>query len=231
MSKSILITLPVYNEEDKLEKSTKKIVELLSGRYDFRILIVDNGSSDGTVDKAKELSAKYPQVGFIHLDEKGRGRALRKAWTGNGAEVYCYMDIDLSTDLSKFAELVSALDEGYDIAIGSRHARGAEVKRSLRREILSRGYNILLKLFFGVGFRDAQCGFKAVSRRVVSEIVPLVKDEEWFFDTEMLIRAEHRGLRIKEIAVRWDEGRESKVDILRTVFDYVGDIVRLRLNI
>lgn len=227
----ILITLPVYNEEDTLEQSTGKIIELLADKYDFRILIVDNGSTDATLEKAKELARKYPHVGFIHLDEKGRGRALRTAWSENDADIFCYMDIDLATDLNKFQELMSAFDEGYDIAIGSRHSEGAQVRRSLRREILSRGYNILLRLVFGVRFRDAQCGFKAVSRKVVGEIVPLVRDQKWFFDTEMLIRSERRGLRIKEIAVQWDEGRGSKVNVLQTVFDYIGHIIRLRLTL
>lgn len=227
----ILITLPVYNEENALEGSVEKIIGLLAGKYDFRILIVDNGSTDGTLEKAEELSKRYPQAGFIHLDEKGRGRALRKAWSGSDADIFCYMDIDLATDLNKFQELIKAFDEGYDIAIGSRHADGAQVRRSLRRGLLSRGYNLLLRLFFGVSFLDAQCGFKAVSRRVVKDVIPAVRDQKWFFDTEMLIRAERRGLRIKEIAVQWDEGRDSKVDVLRTVFDYVRDMVRLRLTL
>lgn len=227
----ILIVLPVYNEENTIKDSVRKIVGFLDNRYDFEILIVDNGSTDKTLEKAKKLCEDYSGIKCIHIDKKGRGRALRKAWSESNADIFSYMDIDLSTDLSAFPRLIEEINNGYDIAIGSRHIKGAKVYRSFRREILSRGYNILLKLFFGVNFSDAQCGFKAVNKRIVEEVIPDVKDQEWFFDTEMLVIAEKKGFRIKEVPVYWEENRESKVKVFKTIFDYMTSIFRLRLSL
>lgn len=193
--------------------------------YDFRIMIANNGSTDNTLEIAKGLS----NITAIHLDEKGRGRALRKAWTESKADVMCYMDVDLSTDIGDLPRLIDAIAmENYDIAFGSRLIRGSKTRRSLKRELLSRGYNFLVKLLLGVKFSDAQCGFKAVNKKIVREIVPMVKDNGWFFDTELLVLAERKGYRIKEIPVGWEERKDSKVGIFETVFGYIGNLVRLR---
>ena len=154
----------------------------------------------------------------LHIPQKGRGRALRAAWLASPADVLSYMDVDLSTDLAAFPPLIEAIaSEGYDIAIGSRLARGADIRRSLRREAISRGYNVMIKGLFFTRFSDAQCGFKAVSRRAVQELVPLIENNEWFFDTELLILAEKAGYRIKEIPVRWLEDPDTRVNVPKTV--------------
>lgn len=234
VEKKILITLPVFNEEDVIEKNVEIIRNFLINNIvgNSQILIVDNGSVDSTLEKSKKLSEKYQNVNYIHIDEKGRGRALKKAWSEINADIFSYMDIDLSTDLDAFPELINAIDEGYDIAIGSRCIKNSHVNRSLIREIFSRGYNILLKLFFNVKFHDAQCGFKAINRKVVEEIIPIVKDNEWFFDTEMLIKAERKGFKIKEIPVYWKEDRirRSKLNIPKTIIGTIKFISGLRFN-
>ncbi len=225
----ISIILPVYNEEECLEKNTETVLKYAKKFYEnFEIVITDNASIDKTLDIAKKLSKKYKEIRYIHLDQKGRGRVLKKAWNESKADILAYSDIDLSTDIKAIKKLTDAIDQGYDIATASRHSKQSQLDRTFKREILSKGYNFLLKLFLNTKISDAQCGFKAVNRRVVKEIIPLVKDNEWFFDTEMLILAERKGFRIKEIPVKWVEHAGSTVHIKKTVTDYLKSVFRLR---
>ncbi|MEM5793453.1 MAG: glycosyltransferase family 2 protein [Candidatus Aenigmatarchaeota archaeon] len=225
----ICVTLPVYNEEEQLEGSVDKVLGVCRKNYkNFEILIADNASKDRTLEIAKKLSEKYPEVRYIHLPQKGRGRALKKAWMSTDADIMCYMDIDLSTDLKHLKELTDAIEEGYDISFGSRMKKESELKRSLKRDILSRGYVFLLKIFLNFQFTDAQCGFKAINSRVAAELIPKIKDNEWFFDTELLIKAQYFGYRLKEIPVKWIEDKGSTVNIPKTVKSYLKNIFRLR---
>jgi len=225
----ICVTIPVYNEEEQLKWSVEKVLEVCRKNYDnFEILIADNASMDRTLEIAKNLSKKYKEVKYIHLPQKGRGRALKKAWTSTDAEVMCYMDVDLSTDLKHLKELTDAIEEGYDISFGSRLRKESELKRSLKRDILSRGYVFLLKIFLNFHFTDAQCGFKAINKRVASELIPKIKDNEWFFDTELLIKGQFFGYRLKEIPVKWVEDKGSTVKIKKTIESYLKNIFRLR---
>ena len=196
--------------------------------YDWKIIIANNASTDNTLSIAKELSKKYQEIRYIHLDKKGRGRALRKAWTESNSDINCYMDVDLSTDLNALPILIKEIENGYDIVTGSRFLPDSKVERKLKREILSRGYNILLRLFLNVKFKDAQCGFKAVNKRIVKEIIPLIKNNEWFFDTELLFLAERKGYKTKEIPVKWTEDKDSRVKIAKTSSNYIKSILRLR---
>ncbi len=228
------INLPVLNEEAQLRKSVVVLREFVKKRmpdYDSRIVVVDNGSTDKTNQICKELKQEYPDVDFIRLEQRGRGRALRKAWTESTADICSYMDIDLSTGLDAFPKLIDAIGKkGYDIATGSRLMKGAKIKRSIKREILSRGYVFLLKHFLGVAFRDAQCGFKAVNRKVITEVVPHVLDQEWFFDSELLFKCQRWGYKIKEIPVTWIEDPGSTVKLYKTVKNYILSILRLKLE-
>ncbi|MCX6710296.1 MAG: glycosyltransferase family 2 protein [Candidatus Woesearchaeota archaeon] len=234
------VTIPVYNEAQILEECIGKLNAFLKAKkYDYEIIIADNASTDETKKTAEKLCKKYKKARYIKLKEKGRGRALKKAWNSSNADILCYMDSDLATDLNNLPELYSAIKSGYDIAIGSRLIKGAKVKRTFFREILSRGYNLLLRTILKAHFRDAQCGFKAVSKRTLRDIIPKVKDNEWFFDTEMLVLAEKKGFRIKEIPVSWNEEgrvkkkegkkeRKSKVKIFGTILNYLKSIERMR---
>ena len=200
-------------------------------RWRWRIVVGDNASTDRTLLIARELTARWPgQVDVVHLDQKGRGRALRRAWTESDADAVCYMDVDLSTELRFLPPLLDALVTDYDVAFGSRLAPGADVHRGLKREFISRTYNAIIKLFFWHQFWDAQCGFKGVTRQVVREVIPLVKDQAWFFDSELLLIAEKNGYRLKEIPVRWVDDPDSRVKIVKTAWEDLKGLWRLRWN-
>ena len=227
------VVIPVYNEEGVLEQSISTLVAFLHARspYDWRVVIADNASTDRTLEVAKRLTERIPEVEFVHLDEKGRGRALRRAWMESDADVVSYMDVDLSTNLEAFPPLIEALiSGGYHLAIGSRLQRESVIARQLKREILSRGYNLLIKLFFFNKFSDAQCGFKALTRQAARELVPLVKDQGWFFDTELLLRAEQKGYEIFEVPVEWIEDLDTRVNILQTSLDDLKGLIRVRFT-
>jgi len=232
--KSLQVVIPVYNEEAALRESVEKLREFLSeymNKYNWEIVVANNASTDSTQDIAKKLSRKYSDVSYINLKQKGRGRALRKAWTHTKADIVSYMDVDLSTDLEAFPVLIEALAfRGYDVATGSRLMSGSRTKRGIRREILSRGYNLIVKTILGTKITDVQCGFKAATGKAARELAPLVKDNNWFFDTELLIVAEKKGYRIFETPVTWDEDLHSKVKIFSTVYDYLRDVARLRME-
>jgi hypothetical protein len=141
----------------------------------------------------------------------------------------CYTDVDLSTSLEALPRFLTAIiDGGYDLAIGSRLARDARTTRSVKREIVSRCYNAMLKLVLGVRFSDAQTGFKAVTRPVVERVIPLVKDDGWFLDTELLVLSERLGYRIADLPVVWVEDDDSRVKIVRTAWDDICGVARLR---
>lgn len=222
---SVNIVLPVYNEETELSQSVSTLVGFLTKHLkDFRwhITIADNASSDNTLAIAKKLSQNMQGVSWVHLPRKGRGRAVKHVWARGDEDFVAYMDIDLSTDLKHLPHMLHALERGFDIAIGSRNTSGARVYgRSMLRNITSKGYIMLIKLFFWVHFTDAQCGFKAVTRRVVRELIPDVVDNEWFFDSELLLIGEKRGLRIYEEPVTWTDNPGSTVRVMRTA---IGDL-------
>lgn len=225
------VVIPVLNEAQVLEKSVTTVRDFLTKNFKYRweVIIVDNGSSDGTLEIAKTLANKFEDVKFIYLQEKGRGRALREAWQNSTADVVLYTDVDLSTELAAMPKLVDALvHEGYDISTGTRLARSSNTRRCFKREITSRAYNIFLKCILFTKFSDAQCGFKAVTRDVVNKIIPQVKDQGWFFDTEMLVLAEKQGLRIKDIPVTWIEDDDSRVKIISTAWENIKGVFRLR---
>jgi len=232
MKTSVDIVVPVYNEEKILEKSISTLYNFLEKnfKYDWNIIIADNASKDNTLEVANSLSKKYKKVKILHLNQKGRGRALRIAWTKSDADIVSYMDVDLSTDLSFFPIMIDSLIQGYDVATGSRLMEGAEIKRSFKRELLSRGYNVLVRLILGVKYKDSQCGFKAVKREIVNDVVPEVRDNNWFFDSELLFRSHMKGYKIKEIPVKWIEDEDSRVKIVSTVTNYLKSIAVLRLE-
>ncbi|UCC60455.1 MAG: glycosyltransferase family 2 protein [Dehalococcoidia bacterium] len=226
------VVIPVYNEERVLADSVAKLRDFLGTNLTCRwqIVIADNGSVDGTLAVARSLSEQYLDVTYVTLELKGRGRALRKAWLESEADAVSYMDVDLSTELTAFPKLIEALDEGYQVVVGSRLMAGSKVKRSLKREITSRGYNLLIKLLFWSGFSDAQCGFKALKRDVAQELIPHIKDQAWFFDTELLLLAERKGYRIKDVPVEWVEDEDTRVKIVNTAWEDIKGLLRVRFK-
>ncbi len=225
----IEVVIPVHNEEVQLAASVARVLEhLRTMPWPFRITVADNASTDETALIARRLSHANPEVSVVHLSEKGRGRALKRVWSASESDVLVYMDVDLSTDLAALLPLVAPLVSGHsDLAIGSRLSRASRVERGAKRELISRSYNLLLRRTLRARFSDAQCGFKAIRRDVARELLPLVEDNAWFFDTELLVVAERVGLRIHEVPVDWVDDPDSRVDLVRTTVDDLKGMVRL----
>jgi glycosyltransferase involved in cell wall biosynthesis len=224
------LTVPVHDEEHDLERSVRRLHAYLEDEFpfSFRITIVDNASRDRTWQIATQLRDSLAHVDAIHLDQKGRGRALRAVWSTSDADVLAYTDVDLSTDLDALLPLVAPLLSGHsDLAIGTRLARGARVTRGPKRELISRTYNRILHVALRVKFSDAQCGFKAIRAERARELLPLVEDQAWFFDTELLVLAERAGLRIYEVPVDWVDDPDSRVDIVSTAIGDLKGVARL----
>jgi putative flippase GtrA len=224
------VVVPVYDEQDALARSIRRLHRFLRDGFPFtwRIVIADNASTDRTPEIARELARRLPGVEVRRLERKGRGLALRTAWAASDAAVVCYMDVDLSTDLRALLPLVAPLLSGHsDVAIGSRLARGARVVRGPKREVISRAYNHLLRAALRARFTDAQCGFKALRAAAVPELLREVRDDGWFFDTELLVLAQRRGLRIHEVPVDWVDDPDSRVDILATALTDLRGVARL----
>lgn len=226
----IEIVIPVRNEDHDLAPSVRRLYAYLRDQFPVstRITIADNGSTDGTWEQALALQAQLPAVRAVRLERPGRGGALRAIWSASDADVYAYMDVDLSTDLNALYPLLAPLLSGHsDVAIGTRLARGARVVRGPRREFISRSYNLLLHATLGTGFSDAQCGFKAIRADAARQLLPLTADCGWFFDTELLVLAERAGLRIHEVPVDWIDDPDSRVNVVSTAMADIRGIIRL----
>lgn len=227
---AVEIVVPVFNEEAVLAESLSRLCAYLRSEFplSWQVTIADNASTDRTLEIAQRIAGADSAVRVVHLDEKGRGRALRRAWLASEAAVACYMDVDLSTDLRALLPLVAPLLSGHsDLAIGTRLARRSAVVRGPKRELISRSYNCLLRLVLGSSFSDAQCGFKAIRTDVAAVLVPLVEDEGWFFDTELLLLAERNGLRIAEVPVDWVDDPDSRVDVTATARADLAGMARM----
>jgi glycosyltransferase involved in cell wall biosynthesis len=233
--KRVEIVIPVYNEEKELEKNVLKLHDFcernLKG-YNWHITIADNASFDNTEVIATNLSNKKPRISLFRLEQKGRGRAVKLAWSRSEADYYVYMDLDLSTDLIHLPRIINALEKGSDIAIGSRLAKGAKVEgRTFLREVISRTLNFFfIQFFFGTHFTDAQCGFKAVTREVVEDLIPKILDNDWFFDGELLIVGEKAGYKIYEEPVHWVDNPGSTVRLYSTIIGDIKVIIRLLMT-
>ncbi|MEA2442161.1 MAG: hypothetical protein QOH76_3585 [Thermoleophilaceae bacterium] len=224
------VVVPVYNEERVLRHSIGRLHAFLRTSFPFtwQIVIADNASTDGTLALAHRLSHELPGVRVLHLSAKGRGRALRAAWSATDAEVACYMDVDLSTDLRALLPLVAPLVSGHsELAIGTRLAHGSQVERGAKRELISRSYNRILRTVLHARFSDAQCGFKAARADALRELLPAVRDDAWFFDTELLVLAQRRGMRVHEVPVDWVDDPDSRVAIVPTAVEDLRGVARL----
>ncbi len=227
------VTIPVLNEEQAIVSSLGTLASYLDTQcsYDWYITVVDNGSTDRTFDLASSFAAANPRTRVLRLDQRGRGRALKHAWSTSMGDVVAYMDVDLSTGLDSLPSLVDPIFEGHcEVSIGSRLASGAEITRSVKREVISRTYNIIARSFLHYGIVDAQCGFKAIRTSLARELIPKIEDNGWFFDTELLARAYRAGVRINEVPVRWVEDCDSRVRIVKTAVDDLAGIWRLWLD-
>jgi glycosyltransferase involved in cell wall biosynthesis len=227
------IVVPVHNEQAVLADSIRRLHDYCRAHleHDWQIVIADNASTDATLDVAGVLAGELERVTVLHLQSKGRGRALRTAWSMSDADVLCYMDVDLSTDLKALPPLISALASGHsEVAIGTRLAPGSRVVRGRKRELISRSYNRLLRVALRARFSDAQCGFKAIRSDAARRLLPGVADQGWFFDTELLVCAQRHGMRIHEVAVDWIDDSDSRVDIVSTALGDLRGVLRMRFD-
>src|SRR4051794_13483022 len=223
------VVVPVHDEEADLEPCLRRLHAYLTALpWPFRITVAENASTDGTLAVARRVATELPGIEVQVLPQPGRGRALREAWLASDAPVLVYMDVDLSTDLAALLPLVAPLISGHsDLAIGTRLSRSSRVVRGLKREVISRGYNLLLRGTLATSLSDAQCGFKAIRSDVAARLLPLVEDTGWFFDTELLVLAERAGLRIHEVPDDWIDDPDSRVDIVRTARADLAGIARM----
>ncbi len=231
MAKTLTVAIPVFNEEVDLPKNLPRLTSFLTNKmagYEWEIAVVDNASTDRTQRIGADFAKKVQRIKYLRLEKKGRGRALKLAWTKSKSDLLAYMDIDLSSDLTYFPKLIKALEDGADIAIGSRLAPGAKVYgRTFTREIMSRGYSLLFRTLFWTSFRDAQCGFKAMKKEAADKVLKVVRDNGWFFDSELLIVAEKSGMRVEEIPIVWRDDPASTVKVAKTAWGDIKGLFRL----
>ena len=224
------IVVPVLNEEKILQKSITTLDEYMAKHlpYRYQITIADNGSQDKTPEIAKNLAEKHQSVRVVSLAERGRGRALKQVWQNSSADILAYMDVDLSTSLDDFLPMIQPLLAGEaGVAIGSRLMKDSRTSRGVKREFISRCYNNIIKWTSGTKFSDAQCGFKAIRRDVAAKFLPKIRDNEWFFDTELLIKTERASVPIHEQPVTWIEDTDSRVKIVKTAVDDLKGLYRV----
>jgi len=220
--------IPVYNDRESLERALPVSVAILSQcSPSYEIIVAEDGSTDGSAAIVDAFSRTDPRVRLLHSDARqGRGRALNRAILEAQGSIVCYFDVDLATDMQHFPELIGAIRDGHDMATGSRLMPDSDIVRTGGREIASRSYNFLVRLFLSSTIFDHQCGFKAFNRERILTIIPTVRDTHWFWDTELLVRGQRRGFRVKEFAVRWRAGKGTTVKA-KDVFSMGRAILRL----
>lgn len=227
----VSVVCPAYNEQETIEDTVKAVLETLSNFLParaFEVIIAEDGCDDRTPEIATRLSEQNGRVRHIHSDQRlGRGGALSHAFERAHGDILVYLDADMATDLGNLEKLVEVIrSEDFDIATGSRWLPESQVNRPAKRGIPSLGYNVLVRTVLRSDFQDHQCGFKAFDRTVLDALLPAIQDEHWFWDTEVLVKAQRRGYRIKEFPVDWTPKRDSKVDLIRDIFSMGSQILR-----
>ena len=226
----VSVVLPAYNEVDYLKPAVEKTIGALNefaGSYE--IIIAEDGSTDGTVERASELAQEYPCIKHIHREVRlGRGTALNNAFQNSMGEILVYMDLDLATDLKYLKPLVEAINvEGYDFSTGSRLLAESRAKRTFSRGFSSKTYNFLVRHMLGSKLRDHQCGFKGFKREPLMSLLGEIEATHWFWDTEIMVRGYRHGYKIKEIAVEWRSGKDTKVNLVKDSWNMFWQVLTL----
>jgi glycosyltransferase involved in cell wall biosynthesis len=231
---NVAIVIPAHNEEAVIEPNLRRVFSTLPellANDSFEIVVVENDSTDRTGEVVRRLTREFPNLRLMTTQARGKGQAIRSGWLQSDADAYAFMDADLSADLEHFPRLLDALADA-DVAIGSRRHPEAEVERSVARTVLSRAYNIIARASLGIPISDLQCGFKAVRRHVVLDLVPKTEHAGYFFDTELLALAHREDYRIVEVPIRWSEtttrGRTSRVNVPKTSWELFQNLWKLR---
>ncbi len=225
----VSLVLPAYNEAERLRDTVQQVADALQKiTPSFEIIIAEDGSTDGTDKTADELAKEFTYVTHLHnKDRLGRGKALNRAFKSSKGDIVAYIDVDLATDLKHLEELVISIRDGYDISTGSRMLKDSDVERSFTRLVASKGFNFMTRRLLKSELKDHQCGFKAFKRESLFAILDTVKDKHWFWDTEILVRAQREGYKVKEFPVRWRCDRQTKVDLKSDVIGMGTQILRL----
>lgn len=233
----IHIVIPLYNEAGVIAGSVTTLIHFLLENnfpYRYKIILANNASTDNSLEICKELATKNSNVEVFDIGEKGKGLAVRKVWERsaeeNDVDVLAFMDADLSSDLSYFKPLVDAVVIGEsDMAIGNRLGKTSKVySRKIIRKIMSRCYNILVRIVFNTGISDHQCGFKAMKKESFRAISGDLKENNFFMDTELIVLAKRRGMKISEVDIVWREGVDSKVAILGSSLEFLKSIFNFK---
>ena len=226
----VTVVYPAYNEVNYLENAVEKATAALKEFAEsYEIIIAEDGSTDGTAERSEEIAQKVPNVRHVHGEKRlGRGTALSNAFKQSRGEVFVYMDLDLATDIKHLRALVEAITlEGYDFSTGSRLMPESKVERSLQRSISSKSFNFLVRHMLGSKLKDHQCGFKAFKREPTLGLLDEVQDRHWFWDTEIMVRAQRKGYKIKEIPVEWKSGRKTKVNLFKDSYNMGKQVFKL----
>lgn len=205
--------IPVYNDCPALRVAIPQSIETLSRiTNSFELIVAEDGSTDGSAALVEEFSQRDARVHLLHSDARqGRGKALNRAFGTARGSIVCYYDVDLATDMQHLSRLIGAIREGADISTGSRLLPDSDIRRTGGREIASRSYNFLVRLILGSRVFDHQCGFKAFNKSRILPVLPRIRSEHWFWDTEILVRAQRQGYTVTEFAVRWRAGKGTTV--------------------
>jgi len=230
------VTIPVLNEEASLSQNVRILHAFLKEHFlepgQWRIVIADNGSTDKTPEIGHQLTTEFPEVAFLKVPKRGVGLALKTSWGQSQADIVGYMDLDLATDLAHFPEAYKAIaHQNYDIVYATRlHRRSKVIGRTLKREIASRVFNLLLKIYLGIRFSDGMCGFKFLKRSVYDALYDGgAQNDGWFFSTELLVVSEWKSLKVFELPVTWtDDTSSSRVQVIPLAKKYIADMRALR---
>ena len=227
----VSVVLPAYDEAATIEGTVATTLDALGGFLpagSFEVLVAEDGCSDRTPEIAARLASEDERVRHVHSDDRlGRGGALERAFRAAAGETLVYFDTDLATDIVHLEELVESVRSGEaDVATGSRLLAASEADRPAKRDVPSRTYNGLVRLFLRSSVHDHQCGFKAFDRTALETLLDDVEDDHWFWDTELLVRAQRAGYRVEEFPVAWTPKGDTKVDFVRDVLGMGGGIAR-----
>jgi glycosyltransferase involved in cell wall biosynthesis len=233
---SLEITIPILNEERVLEQNVQTLLKYLNEeinheKIEWKIVIADNGSSDGSHQIMDRLCQRFSNLHYLRIDRIGVGIALKTSWSQSEMDIVGYMDVDLATSLTHIKEMLTAIiDQNYDFVYGSRlHQKAIVTGRSLKREIVSRIFNTILRNYLKVRFSDGMCGFKFLRRPIALRLIEEgARSDGWFFSTELLYLAEKLRLKIFELPIEWKDSRDSKVNIGRLSLQYLKAMYRMK---
>jgi glycosyltransferase AglD len=220
--------IPVFNDRTALERAIPESLATLAAiTGQFEVIVAEDGSTDGSAELVREYEARDPRVRLLHSDERlGRGTALTRAIREAQGTIVCYYDVDLATDMLALHTLIGEIRHGADISTGSRLLPKSDIRRTRGREIASRSYNFLVRFILRSRLFDHQCGFKAFDKAKILPILPKIRSNHWFWDTELLVRGQRAGLKVTEFPLCWRAGRGTTVRA-KDVFGMGASILRL----